>query len=243
MSRTVTQRALIASSQAVSELPPPDLVQADLRSTTTPLTAMFPVYRAVNFSASSVPKFNPAPPAGTLGWYGIRRIKVPDVTGTEIAWHGFRLAMSAPDINGIGWQAAPPLSMGTPNSWGVTSGMGAALCIGLNLPMTLNAWRFNPCACAPVNIAVTGGAGESGGLEDRMYFPFPAGAVDGTGRERIVQNMTPLNILVPGGTTLDVAFVLSNDVVSLVVGGGDTFHMNVIGSLIVGLPLRAPMTP
>lgn len=159
--------------------------------------------------------------AGQAAWYGLRRIRVRQELGQEIRVIGVHYHLLPTNPNGTAFNGAA-----LPLAWGDTLGLSAAIVIGVNLPIQLNAWTsaqayiagIDTVAAAPVGASRLSGAN----MPRYIVAPirFPTGSVD-----QITPNFNTGFISLEGdqypvraNETLDVALVVGRDNVNGLTG-------------------------
>jgi len=222
MSRTATQIEQLNASRARGDVArrPPGIDKAALQS---PLTTLFPPGAVVPFGFLSIAIGATAltVPTGYSAWYGLTRLHVDRDVGQEIGVHGYKLEIAPADPAGTGLGTAfatNALAWGAPITPGAGLGTGAAVVIGLNLPIQRGAWTAARCS-APWVEAITNqtNAWPFTAPHSELWFPFPFGQISTTATlVRAVEHQSPLNWRVGQGSTLDVALVLRGSTISTV---------------------------
>lgn len=110
------------------------------QSSRSPFVDTLPQFRVIRAYATSIPVgAAEVIPTGMDAWFGLRRVRVKEDFGQEFSLTGCAMELLPSD------SAAGALTgYTTPKAWGDTRGLGAAIVIGKNLPMTPNAWTGAP---------------------------------------------------------------------------------------------------
>jgi hypothetical protein len=167
-------------------------------------------FRSINFkSAVTIP-------SGLSAWYGLNRIRVDADTAQDVLVASIQaeLMSTDPDATGANTGAA------SPNDWGTAQGQGAAIVVGIDLPIELNEWT----AAAYYGPDVEAGGNDL--VSQRMLSPymwtlgFPPGKWGASTLERIVvtRSFVPFVQRVTKGSSIDIALVVRGSQISGITG-------------------------
>lgn len=177
----------------------------------TPLVELLPQYitRRAWFTEIATAG-GPTIATGHSAWYGLRRIDVAGAIGEDLGLFGTRFEMLPCNTNG-----AVAASAGTAGSWGDAKGNKAAIVVGKNLPITLNAWSSAKAFIPGVEWATAGTAGllveDQEGPEILGSRGFPPGTLNDTAPQRHVDPIVSAPWVSPFRESdfLDVALVVN----------------------------------
>lgn len=193
--------------QRIGKVPARSIFPAgSLRGAERPLVMQFPGAQILPFHFRSIPLANPTIAAGSSAWYGLASWRVPDDTGQQLALTGYRLELSAtnptPDVD-TDYTVA-----GNVAAWGTTFGTGAAIVVGLNLPVKQGVWGSGPATIPYVEATTVRSAFEK--PNERFVFHFAPGKISDNPQPAVYRTnqTTPLAVLLPNGARLDVALVV-----------------------------------
>lgn len=155
-------------------------------------------------------------PITSCYWYGLQSIRVRKDSGGELALISISGSMVPTNLNGYGYG----LSQGsvTPARWGGPNGEGAALLVGIDLPVKRGEWTVSDCYLPGINPGIaTGDANTaSPGVPRKPQYlwhtKFPAGSLPLSGsteRTFIGFSFAPMLRRIPDGSRLDAALVLA----------------------------------
>ncbi|MFN0133189.1 MAG: hypothetical protein ACKVW3_11780 [Phycisphaerales bacterium] len=173
-------------------------------------------------------------------WWGIESINVPDETGEQLAWAGYDLELLPTDSQGSA--NTPTGGAASSTGWGATNGLGAAIVIGVNLPITRKTWSFAPAY-------VPGLEGAAAGLDlsspksgpEYHAWTFPTGKYSDTTPNKLYlpKSFLPSVVPLPNGARLDVALVVRRSQLGTVSGGRYTSGVvkYILGSMQIRLHL------
>jgi hypothetical protein len=194
------------------------------RAERSPLTDILPP--AVNYRAWAT--YIPVPAGLTIGtqeaaWYGLRRRTIDAERFQEICVTGVHMCLLPADTVG-GPLAGSPLPSGAPFlAWGDTTGLGAAVVVGKNLPFSeAGVWTSAPHSIPGLDYGnASTGSDQSlrSGETAATYIAvtsFPTGSFRDTSPNKAFPrwNFQPHAIRLVGGESLDVAFVIRRNVVN-----------------------------
>lgn len=196
-----------AVSASLQEVPPP------APSTSSPLLSILPTYDSWNFGAreiviDSAAGTSPALAAGQSAFFGLGRIQVDTDTGCEVGFVGYDLQLLPTDVNGT---ATP--SAGTVAAWGNTTGTGAAVVIGIGLPIVPSAWNGAIAYIPGIDNANTSNLRLPDNAPRYLCVQgYPTGAISDTTPNKLnVRYMSGASLVrVTRGQTLDIAIVLNS---------------------------------
>lgn len=162
-----------AGQSAVPGYAPPARQQADpgRGPGRSMLTDLFPTFSVVTcgFEQLTIPAA-PGINAGESGWYGLAELRV----GADIDQDCY--------LDWISVEVCPTESAaaGGNAQWGTTSGTGAAIVVGQDLPMVLDAWSSAACYVPGVESAAAGNMIAAGVSPYAAWFTFPTGEYSDT---------------------------------------------------------------
>lgn len=154
--------------------------------------------------------------SGEAAWYGLRRLKVPYDTGGEVSLSGLWARMLPPDYGAAGNPNTTPLA------WGTARGGGAAIVVGVGLPIQLGAWTSAAAYIPDLDSSSANNATLDSGRftppNNQIVIPFPPGNFDSSASApNIFAGPIPMMggaIRVTVNQTLDVAFVVGRQYVT-----------------------------
>lgn len=160
---------------------------------------------------------NPTIIAGQSAWFGLRKIAVRQELAQEIRILGVHYYLLPTNPNATALNGAA-----TPLAWGDALGMSAAIVVGVNLPVQLNAWSSAQAYIAGIDSIAASPATSSrltaSNVPRYICAPirFPTGSLD-----QVTPNFNAGFITLEGdqypvraGETLDVALVINRDQIS-----------------------------
>ncbi len=189
-------------------LPPvPSWSDPERKADRSPLTSIFPQMDVIEAWFDGALPLLPDPfniGSTESAWFGLQRVRIPKDFGQEILLYGVSVDLAPPDTDGTGGAGAI--------GWGTTRGTGAAIVIGMDLPIQLGSWRQGPGSIPRVET----GATTSGPLTDRRQaawidtFNFPSGKLSDTTPTRLIhsRNYSPAVYRITNNHSLDVALVV-----------------------------------
>lgn len=192
----------------VGAVPPRSVFPSgSLRGAERPLLMQFPGGLWLAFSMRNVPVQAPSIAAGSSAWYGLASWSIPDDL-PQAALCGYRI--EAGPTNPTPAADADYSSTANMAAWGNTSGTGAALVIGLNLPVQAGAWSSGPANVPFVEPPGAGANTTRSTATDRLIFHFAPGKLEDSPLPMIYRSnqSTPVAVLLPAGARLDVALVV-----------------------------------
>ena len=136
------------------------------------LTNIFPTYAAftVGFEQIAIPAGTTIA-AGQSGWFGLGQLIVGENIEQDVYldWASVEMCPTESAANGT-----------TNAIWGTTSGTGAAIVIGANLPIVYNAWNSAACYVPGVEATTTGNLITNAISPYDAWFTFPTGEYSDT---------------------------------------------------------------
>lgn len=198
-------RPVVTGPGSLAPLPRPDEPIAAARyGMRSPLTDLLPVFRPVHGWFSSIAVAAPQIQTGHSAWYGLQRIQVTTDNDQELQINGVEAEMLPTDPDGAGGASSPL-------AWGTTAGIGAALVIGIGLPIQFGEWSSAPTLVP--GIETTGDFANTPlarGSSILWFASFPTGKyTDATPNKwKTIKSWGAFTARVTQGQTLDVALVV-----------------------------------
>jgi hypothetical protein len=183
-------------------------------------------------------------PSGSAAWYGLRRLTIgpsrADLQLTAVA-----MTLLPPDTVGGAFGGSPLPTLFPFRAWGDSTGLGAAVVVGRNLPIEPNAWTFNPAGIPGIDWG-GGGIQQQASLTSLNSMPdyiavgtFPTGSLRDVAPNKVWArwNFQPHAHRVTEGQTLDVALVVRSGTVAAL-GADHALACYIDVQLVLGLTLQ-----
>ena len=172
------------------------------------LVDQFPGSRVVPASAQVIecPPSGFDAPAGTAAWYGLQEVTAGAEVGSEFSLVSIYGAMLATDPDANGGNSG----VSTARAWGNDDGTGAAIVVGVDLPVRKGEWVAARCPIP--GLGIDSSADESATFSRlAAVFEFPPGKINDTTKAKLYPALSfaPAALRVFEGQRLGVAFVLN----------------------------------
>ena len=189
------------------------------------LVDQFPGSKVVPASAQVVgcPPAGFAAPAGQAAWFGMQEVKASGEIPSAFSLVSIYGAMLAADPDASGGNSGLTT---TARAWGNDDGTGAAIVVGVDLPVRKGEWIAARCPVPGLGID---GSADQAATFSRLaaVFEFPPGKIDDTTKAKLYPALSfaPAALRVFEGQRLGVAFVLNRTDANAAAGLSGGFGM------------------
>jgi len=184
--------------QAATPTPPAPALRRAGRS---PLADILPTFETLAGWFRAIEVDAPSIPTGNFAWFGLSRTIIHATNDQEIWLAGITAELMPPDVDGA--------AGGSALAWGESTGLGAALVVGANLPIQLGQWTASPATVAGLGDSAINTVGTQ--CRPLWSTTFPTGKMtDSTPNKwHIAKNFAPLVYRFAAGSSLDIALVVN----------------------------------
>lgn len=209
------RRPVVTGPGTLAPIPRPDEPLPPWRSgLRSPFTDLLPVFRPVHGWFQSIAVAAPQIATGQSAWYGLQSVAVTLDNDQELQLNGVEAEVLPCDVDGAGGATSPI-------AWGTSAGIGAALVVGIDLPVQFGAWTSAPSMVPGVettgDYANTPAARGSGVL---WYTSLPTGKYTDTvpNKWKTVKSWGAFTARVTQGRRLDIALVVRRSAIHNITG-------------------------